>query len=270
MVESEQRVLLKEGFLQKKSTGIVPRWQKRYFAVDQNNRLRYAESAEALHTNMRIYQVREDPRSFNLKDELEQCTRTANNLTLRFSKDGRLLELQAPTEQEAESWEGCFQRFIADAADAAIILNPVSAPMVENQPLTPRSRAQLFSRTRQLSNSLRGVDFAGRAAPFFLDGRFYGRVLFIFIFCLCLPLWGLIASAKCMAGAAAEADGCIPKSASVPVLVVCCLVLLPWLAVFVSAFLPDLFEASGQALAGLITGQEQGLGGSSTKGPAAR
>eukprot|EP00935_MAST-01C_sp_MAST-1C-sp1_P002211 g2211.t1 len=92
-----QQSVIKEGYLQKKSSGIFKQWQSRYFELS-GHYLKYYEKKEGtksddeLKATIEVHEIGE--------------VRTAKDgaITIVMSNDGAKINLKAPSEQSAAAW----------------------------------------------------------------------------------------------------------------------------------------------------------------------
>jgi GTPase SAR1 family protein len=166
-VSTSMAVLL-EGVLMKRSTGVLKRWQKRYFVIG-GHYLKYADSEDAAHAS---------PKATVDLHALKSCTiKRSTFMTLRFD-DKVVLEMQASTAEEATGWhevlvqfeqattgerkasmmqllehyaprkgslyferKGSTEHDESDEVSAPPVLSPASAPVPPASPATPASPA---------------------------------------------------------------------------------------------------------------------------------
>jgi GTPase SAR1 family protein len=106
--------VLIEGSLLKRSSGLVKRWQKRYFAIT-GNYLKYADTEDAVFT---------DPKAVIDLHALAMQSAEPKGVSIERGTfvrlcfvDGKGLELQAATEEAAATWHEVFEGFALGAHD---------------------------------------------------------------------------------------------------------------------------------------------------------
>jgi hypothetical protein len=265
--------LLIEGFLYKQSHGLLKRWQHRYFVITRHcgtDRLIYGRSEDELRSDLRIYQVRINPRSYDLS-ALKTLSRDRSVfLRLDFSSDiqqhrsaltGELtaevggpstLELQASSKAEAEAWEKTLQRYLTQVN---FVSNPIASPTLP-RPHFHRTTSGVKSirhLTRKLSRSFSGRQ-VGDIPTFFFRRSFWVRLVLLFVLGFCLPLYGFMLGVACAGGRRSynlcthDDDcvdhECIDQAGAIILLLLCFAVLIPWMLGFISMLIPDLLEVS--------------------------
>jgi hypothetical protein len=98
---STSAVVLLEGPLLKRSTGVLKRWQQRYFVV-AGHYLKYADTKEAVIAN---------PKATVDLNALQACTIDRGTFLKLTFGDSMSLELQATTVEEAEGWHEVLVEF---------------------------------------------------------------------------------------------------------------------------------------------------------------
>jgi hypothetical protein len=110
---STSAAVLLEGSLMKRSTGVLKRWQQRYFVV-AGHYLKYADSEDA---------VLASPKATVDLNALKSCTITRGVFLMLTFEDSMALELQTATAEEAQGWHdvlaGCMPS--SDARKASMI-----------------------------------------------------------------------------------------------------------------------------------------------------
>jgi hypothetical protein len=92
-----------KGYLDKKSTGVIKRWQKRYFEI-AGHYLKCSQDEGSIGDESSI-------KSAIDLNKLTICQREGNVITLKLGSE--TCELQAPNEEETQLWHQVFETFIA-------------------------------------------------------------------------------------------------------------------------------------------------------------
>jgi hypothetical protein len=128
---SSSAAVLIEGPLMKRSTGVLKRWQSRYFVI-AGHYLKYADDEQAVITNPKA--------AVDLK-ALHACSVTRDTFLKLDFVDGMVLELQAETPAGAEGWLEVLTQFTSHKDD-----KQAASMMRQLEHYAPRKGTLIFER----------------------------------------------------------------------------------------------------------------------------